>query len=50
MNDELKDKIIAELDELAFLDLLSLDITDLVAHFSDQIDANVEIFEQATSF
>lgn len=50
MNEELKDKIIAMLDEATFLDLLSLDISDLVAHFDELIDANAEIFESATNF
>lgn len=50
MNEELKDKIIATMDELSFLDALGLDITDLVEHFSDQIDANAEEFQRLVEF
>lgn len=50
MNEELKDKIIASMDELSFLDVLGLDISDLVEHFSDQIDANIEEFERLVNF
>lgn len=50
MNEELKDKIVASLDELSFLDALGLDITDLVETYSELIDANAEDLERLVSF
>lgn len=50
MNEELKDKIVASLDELSFLDALGLDITDLVATYSELIDANAEELQRLVDF
>lgn len=50
MNEELKDKIIATMDELSFLDALGLDISDLVEYFSDLIDANAEELTRLVDF
>ena len=38
MNDELKARIVAELDVLEFLDILSLDLSDLVELLEEQIE------------
>lgn len=41
---ELKERIIACMDEAQFLDILGLDITDLVEKFAEEIEENVEDF------
>ena len=38
MNDELKDLIIAKMDEMSLLDILGLDISDLVNILEEQIE------------
>lgn len=50
MNEELKDKIVATMDELSLLDALGLDISDLVEYFSDLIDANAEELTRLVDF
>lgn len=43
----LKELIIAKMDELQFLDMLGLDISDLVETFEEQIEEQREQFENA---
>lgn len=38
MNDELKDLIVAKMDEMSLLDILGLDISDLVNILEEQIE------------
>ncbi len=45
---ELKELIIAQMDELQLLDMLDLDIADLVEIFEERIEQQREEFERAT--
>lgn len=46
-HNELKEKIIEQVDEVDLLDLLNITTEDLVAAFSDRVEDNVEyIIEQ----
>lgn len=47
--EELKAKIIACMDEVTFLDMLGLDISDLVEKYEDEIEQERERFERATN-
>ena len=42
MNEELKDLIVAKMDEMSLLDILGLDISDLVDILEEQIEENRE--------
>lgn len=42
VNEDVKDKIAASLDELELLDMLEISIYDLIEAFEDRIEANLE--------